>query len=257
VYLDHVKDPTPLQRQQAQQMSKSQSGCGLVAEAVARDVGADWPHAYKFYGEPSRISGVIRDMVKEAKKQRAWVDATKRTASDPLPQPGDLVLIGGGSGWAQGGLTMEHMLIVDRLEGHELHSVDGGQPDVEERTRVVVLAPGGELWLGSREAQIDAAGRPTVGRRVRGWVDVSKVPVVEGKGTNRGSTTTAPFPGGGASSGGGSSASWECPPCPELPEGITVGWRTGIGLMLLAYLAGELTGQWVEAGRKSSRRTRR
>jgi len=257
VYLDHVERPTDLQKAQARQMAREQSGCGLVWEAIARDVGATGPWAYlrRWYGEPQRIGGVIRDMVATAKKSGAW-----RVPGQGMPQAGDAVLIGGPApDWSRGTLVAEHVLVVTGANGAELHSIDGGQPGVGERTRILVQTPQGELWLADRASGLDADGRPTKGRRVQGWVDAPSVETAGG-----GAGAGGPFPGGGQSGGGGSSDGWACPapsppggtcpPCPP-PGGLPVKGVWGVlDLLLLAFLMGELSGQAVEEGRRRRRR---
>jgi len=245
LYLDAIDgEPTPLQRQQAREMAATQYGCGLTWESVARSVGATYPHLRRWYGEPSRIGGVIRDMVGAARGSGAWVTP----GSDRLPQPGDAVLIGGPAGWSRGKQTTEHVLIVTDRQGPALHSVDGGQPGIAERARVLVETPQGELWLADSGASIGADGRPDSGRRVQGWVDADKVPTRESGEAPPG----PPFRGGGGQSGGGgSSAGWGsasgggggCPPC-----------ATPWDLLLLAFLIGNLSGQKTREPRRSIRR---
>ena len=257
VYLDHVERPTDLQKAQARQMAREQSGCGLVWEAIARDVGATGPWEYlrRWYGEPSRIGGVIRDMVATAKKAGAW-----RRPGQGMPQPGDAVVIGGPAPeWSRDSLVAEHVLLVTSADGAELHSIDGGQPGVAERTRILVQTPQGELWLADRASGVGPDGRPTKGRRVQGWIDAPSIETAGGAGAG------SPFPGGGASGGGGSSGGWACPApsgseCPPCPPGGGGGFalRGGpwgaVELLLLAYLLGELSGQAVEEGGRRRRR---
>lgn len=254
VYLAHLPGGgTPLHRAQAQQMARTQSGCGLVYEAQLRDLGVTWPHLWRWYGD--RIGTAISANVAAAKRDKVWY-----TADNPGPgiQAGDAVVIGGPPpAWSRGGIAYEHLLVVtELLPDGRLRSVDGGQPGVAERTRVLVRTPQGELWLanlpsGGGPAPLGPDGRPLVGRRVQGWIKTRLAPNQPGyQGGGQATvppTPSTPYQGGGGSSGGGGAtdAGGECPPC---PEGISI--RKGIGLLLLAYLLGELSGQWVEGRRR-------
>lgn len=260
VYLAHLPgEGTELQRAQAKQMAVKQYGCGLVREAISRDVGVTWPHLRRWYGESSRIGGVIRDMVKAARAEGSWVDATKWRPGDPLFRPGDAVLIGGPAPeWSHGKLVAEHVLTVTSVDGPAVESIDGGQPGVATRARVLVQTPQGELWLADSGSAVGADGRPETGRRVQGWIDVDKTTTEGGAegGEKPAPAAPPPAPGaGGASGGGGASGSWQCPPCGSTTT-IPVGGPLGVlDFLLLAFLLGELSGQEVEGYRK--RRGRR
>lgn len=265
VYLAHLPGGgTPLQRAQAQQMARAQSGCGLVWEAIARDQGVAWPHLRRWYGERGRLGTAISANVGQAKKDGAWITP----GGGRLPLPGDALVIGGPAPQcSRGGITYEHMLTMLALSPDGvLTSVDGGQPGVGERSRVLVQTPQGELWLanvppGGGAAQLGPDGRPLVGRRVQGWIDVDRLPY-------SGAPPVAPLPpeggpgapfsggyspGGGTAGGGGATDSYggECPPCPE-PAGLGLG--RAAAWLLLAFLLGELTGQHIEEQRPRRRR---
>lgn len=166
------------QREQARKLAKSQSGCGLVCEAILHEAGAtsgNWSYTNEFYGKPSRISFVSRDLVTAAKRDNAW-----RTYNGAdMPHVGDMVLMGGSAEYARGTLISEHWFTITEIEGAKVSSVDGGQPGIHERSRVAVITPQGELWFGNDNSALDATGTPTVGRRVRGWIDTSALSLEE------------------------------------------------------------------------------
>ena len=259
VYLAHLPGGgTPLQREQARQMAKTQSGCGLVYEAMCRDLGITWPHLWKWYGD--RIGTAISANIAAAKKDGIWYTPD---APGPGIQAGDAVLIGGnGPLDSRGGITYEHLLacVLEISPEGVVTSVDGGQPGVAERSRVLVRTPQGEIWLSNMPASggpapVGPDGRPLVGRRVKGWIKTRLAPNQPGY-----------QGGGGSSGGGGASAGWgntpaqptpqvqpcppcpapqPCPPCPTPTSGgVSIG--KALSLLMLAYLLGELTGQWVE-----------
>jgi hypothetical protein len=68
-------------------------------------------------------------------------------------------------------LVSDHLARVTGLEGDVLENVDGGQPGVERCSRPVVWV-GRELWLAHRDHGNGPDGRPLVGRRVVGWLDL-------------------------------------------------------------------------------------
>ena len=254
VYLAHLPGGgTPLQRAQAQQMARTQSGCGLVAEAILRDLGVTWPHLWRWYGD--RLGTAISASVAAARRDGIWYDDR---SPGPGIQAGDLLVIGGPApDWSRGGITYEHILVAtELLPDGRLRSVDGGQPGVAERTRVLVRTPQGELWLAhlppsGGAAQLGPDGRPLVGRRVQGWIKARLAPHTPAGYTGGGGTSG----GGGATGSGGATGGTPaqptpqivCPPCP--PPGGEVPLGSALAYLALAYLLGELTGQWVEEGR--------
>lgn len=192
-YLEAIdKTPTILQRQQAAQMARTQSGCALVWEHYARALAVHWPLLWKFYGQRclNSIEQVITADIAFARKVGAWVDAATWKEGMKFPKEGDGIIIGGRDPkWVRGEIQSEHMLIVVAWILGLLCSVDGGQPGVRFRTRALVEVwtkgnPGersGELWLASVDMQtglpqLDAAGRPRKGRRVLGWIDPTRLP---------------------------------------------------------------------------------
>lgn len=207
IYLDHLQpaDQDRL-RVEARKMANAQSGCGLAWERWARCMQVSWPHLYMWYGD--RLGTALSANVSEAKKCGAWVDADRAASTLPgLPQPGDAVLIGGPEPYSRGGIIAEHLLLVRQIDGALLHSIDGGQPGIQERTRVLITTPQDELWLanlptGGGQAPLGPDGRPLVGRRVRGWIDHTRLPYLVGptppsptpKNTTPTATTANPLP---------------------------------------------------------------
>lgn len=104
----------------------------------------------------ARVSYAISDILNLARENGAYVDWGNGEGVPP-PKPGDILHIGG--------LTdngFEHMGMLTGIEsdGTTWHTVDGGQPGVEERVRHIV---GGQF-------QAD-------GRNLNGYVDISKLPL--------------------------------------------------------------------------------
>jgi len=179
------RTPTSTELFQARQMARDLSLCGLFWEAVARRCAMHMPLLWKFYG-PRSLVGVEQTLAATsgfARKVGAWVDATIWTGTRPFPREGDAVIIGNDtSAWARGTAVYQHLLMVALWEGGLLHGLDGGQPGIRIRTRGLVEVPKArELWAGDVDRAtgripLDATGRPLKGRRVLGWIDVSRVP---------------------------------------------------------------------------------
>lgn len=210
-YLEAIdKTPTILQRQQAAQMARTQSGCALVWEHYARALAVHWPLLWKFYGQRclNAIEQVITADIAFARKVGAWMDAATWKEGMKFPKEGDGIIIGGRDPkWVRGEIQSEHMLIVVAWILGLLCSVDGGQPGVRFRTRALVEVwtkgnPGersGELWLASVDMQtglpqLDAAGRPHRGRRVLGWVDPTRLPYLSSPACLPGEATEPGYP---------------------------------------------------------------
>lgn len=186
VYLAAVDGtPTALQVSQARQMARTQSGCSLVWEAMARSLRVAWPLLWKFYGLRFALpqENTVAACKSFAQASGAWVDASRWTIGRPLPGPADCLHIGGrGPAWVRGDIESEHVLTAVLRDGQRMHAIEGGQPGIRLRTRGIVevkTTAGAELWLanlGASGAQLDAAGRPTRGRRVAGWIDPTRLP---------------------------------------------------------------------------------
>ena len=192
-YLEAIEaTPTALQRQQARQMARTQSGCALVYEHYARKLAVHWPLLWKFYGQ--RFSIPIEQVITAdrafAQKVGAWVDASTWREGMPFPKEADGLIIGGkGPSWVRGEIESEHMFLIVAWILGLIHSIDGGQPGVRLRTRALVEVwtkgnPGqrtGELWAASINMEtglpdLDGQGRPKKGRRVLGWIDPTRLP---------------------------------------------------------------------------------
>lgn len=125
-----------------------------------------------------RDGKAVSDVVTIARGGGAW----RTPEPGHLPHPADVVLIGHADergrpdpAYCRGTNATEHVLIVTRLDGDLLESVDGGQPGIERRTRRVVRI-GRELWLAHTDHGLGPDGRPLVGRRVVGWQDTACLP---------------------------------------------------------------------------------
>jgi|GEM_PF-6016708 len=179
--------------QQAAQMAKSQSGCGLTTEEIWRAGGASDPFLRMPYAKRVASGGIHYAVALEkhiALESNAWRDL-RQSAELPILLPADALIIGckGCPGtWALQTFTDEHeftAVLVETLpatdtspEGEVLvHSVDGGQgnPAIALRTRKLVLA-GREVWLASLDAAIRPDGRPAKGRRAQGYSRATSIP---------------------------------------------------------------------------------
>lgn len=160
------------------------STCAMTRERGLEIAGVDAPFARRPY--VTRIGTALSAEIAFARAHGAWVDATHWTEGGLLPDLGDGVVIGlpgpGTPGvWSKGaGYGGAHIFTALHADGDLLHSVDGGQgaPDIALRTREIVEVPG-ELWMGIVGAPRDAADmRPSRGRRVLGWIQTGKLPLV-------------------------------------------------------------------------------
>ncbi len=161
----------------AAEMGRHQSGCLLFYRGLAARAGLDgrasWRGAVRDllrepYGAPvylGKVEGLLQEW---AKAHRLIRPELWRGDSPPELQPGDLVAVGNlGSPpalephrgqWQRdwGGVT--HGLVVERVEGVTVHSIDGGQTDarnggrptaITRRERKLERRPSG-WWLGGR-----------------------------------------------------------------------------------------------------------
>lgn len=189
VYLAAIDGtPTATQRQQAIQMARTQSGCGLVWESQARTLAVHWPLLWKFYG--ARVINARENTISAArdfaKKCGAWVDALAWRRGRGFPKEGDALHIGGTDpAWVRGEIASDHVMTVVAWAGELLHTIDGGQPGIRLRTRALVEVwtrpDSGELWAAQVDRStglpdLDASGRPRRGRRVAGWIDPTRLP---------------------------------------------------------------------------------
>jgi hypothetical protein len=165
-------------------MAATMSSCALVGMALYRALGVvhrelESPYARRI-GFAVAIVGIV------ASEHGARQAATAWSPRREGPRIGDVVQIGrnGDARWARGGVSLEHVACVFDREGDVLHSVDGGQGPkgvgiaIRSRRLVEVPARGGavgELWLAALEAKLGADGRPTIGRRVATWADVTRL----------------------------------------------------------------------------------
>ncbi len=159
--------------------ARSMSSCGLFAMAVLREAGVE--HACLSTPYSRQIGQAVANVVRIGRAHDAWTAtitaAQTRAAADPLP--GD-VLIVGHEDPAWGGPT--HVLVVtavERVAGPDgtahtlLTSVDGGQPHIARRRRLLEVR-GGARWLRAIEAPYSLE-RPSGGRRVQGWLDAGRL----------------------------------------------------------------------------------
>ena len=177
--------------QDAAEMGRRQSSCGLVARGILRiaevDGGLIWQGvAVDVLRDPyARLMQhgcyAITLLETLGRDRQLWVPA--REGGDP--QPGDIIVIGADTpGWGGG----EHVLTCVDRDGDLVESIDGGQTDpangghstaVRKRQRTLVRVPGTEeLWLAS--APQLAEGRPVNGRRIQGWLRAGELPCVAG-----------------------------------------------------------------------------
>ena len=142
---------------------KTMSGCALFIRGLWRALGVQdvW------LGPPYKIGMAIADVVRTGSKHAAF------RPLDQLPEPGDVVLIGGG---ADGGGS-EHVFLVVNAEhksvGIDIESMDGGQLDGAGKQLIIGKA---RHWERKRAATWDHCG--TRIRKVRRVIDVSKIPAV-------------------------------------------------------------------------------
>ena len=172
---------------QRRALALRQSGCGLVTEIGWRAAGGQDARLRLPAGDRAVRGGVLYPVALERTIAQQWAEWRSPDASTgELPLEGDAVIIGSsGPGlWGKGGFSGEHEFTVGCLTtalaagGAVMHSIDGGQPGIHARTRVLVWCGprSDELWAASLD---DSGGyvfdpndmRPTKGRRVLGWMD--------------------------------------------------------------------------------------
>lgn len=206
--------PTNVQRTQAREMAEKLSLCGLVYEDQARAAGVAWPLLFKFYGERLKVpmEQAVTAPHAFAQKVGAWVDALHWNGR-AMPREADGLIMGDNTrAMARGPIAYQHMeLLVLWAEGLA-HSVAGGQPGIEIRTRALlpVERPGQppELWAAhcnteTGEVPRDREGFPLVGRRIIGWISAARLPYNRPPELAEGETAENAYPdevlrGGGA-----------------------------------------------------------
>ncbi len=163
----YPNDPPAL----AKQAAKEQSSCALTALALWRTVGVDHPaleDPYLDWAGPARIGNAVSLVESIARAHEAWVDCALYRDELGLPEPGDAVLVGHNTDPKFGG--PEHVFNVTRVEtdgrGIIFHSVEGGLPGIEPRSRLAHAA-------GTVLRFDKLTGTP--GRRARGWVDAERL----------------------------------------------------------------------------------
>lgn len=184
---DGTYDISDAKLTQAYQAASFQSSCGITTERIWRDIGVDDPRLFMWYPDRASRGGSYYAVALEmeiAKQAGAWVSGIPWEPGTPLPEPGDALIIGlmsDPSFTRGGGFAGEHELTVIARDGMLIHSVDGGQPHIDVRTRMLVEV-GRELWCGqvdraTGECPLGADGRPLQGRRVVGFTDITRLPL--------------------------------------------------------------------------------
>lgn len=195
--IDGAYDISEQKLKQAYAAASAQSSCGITTEAIWRYAGVDDPRLFMWYPDRAAKGGsyyAVSLEVDIAKDHGAWRSGIPWVEGTPLPEPGDAPIIGlmqDPSFTRGGGFAGEHEFTVVSWLGGLCHSVDGGQPHIDLRTRGVVEvwtgtnadgARTGELWFGqvdkeTGEMAIGHDGRPVSGRRAIGYTDVSALPL--------------------------------------------------------------------------------
>lgn len=122
------------------------------------------------------------DLTEIAKRHGAWVDAREAARSGILPQPGDMVVVGGYAGGFGG--TIEHGFTVTGIgpkkdigggePGWSMQSVDGGQtsgwPKITQATKLLDKT----IWKWKGGYAIGQVGIAWKG--CQGWCNIDKLP---------------------------------------------------------------------------------
>lgn len=165
-YMDLV---APGESERRREQLATVSGCGLVVAAVWRALGVRAPELEMPYLTGTAVSRLLRI----AQRARAWVMFT----TGSLPEPGDAVIVGGGS---SGGVEHIYTVIaVSEDEGPTLDSVDGGQRDDDGAQQILARR---RAWEG-RSDRVEDASDPGAtasgGRLIQGFIDVTRLPIDE------------------------------------------------------------------------------
>lgn len=127
------------------------SSCAMFSRANLWRVGVTDPRFTVPY--ESRLSYAISDILNLGREYGAYVDYS---VNGPQPKPGDILYL---SGRPVNGF--EHISNLIAIDGDQWHTIDGGQPGVEERMRT--MGPDG-CFLHD-------------GRELTAFVDISKLPI--------------------------------------------------------------------------------
>jgi hypothetical protein len=193
VFLDAIDGtPSQLERQQAAQMARELSSCGMFWESGLRAIGVTWPLLWKFYGKRCLVAleQAITADVPFARQHGAFTDAQTWREGMIFPREADAVIMGNNTAaWARGMAAFQHLGTVALWADGLAHFVDGGQPGIAMRTRAFVEVwtgskggqRTGELWLSNVDPATGAVplladGRPQKGRRVYGWISPLPLP---------------------------------------------------------------------------------
>jgi hypothetical protein len=168
---------------QALEMGRRQSGCGLVALAILRAIGAEGRCRWQgrdldLLREPyAGQLGLAIALLERLALARGVLQVPGLGAPRPELSPGCVVLVGGDDGLPPerrvfGGLA--HVLTVVALEGDVLVCIEGGQtdpvnqgrPTAIRRKRRELVHRAGFWWLRD-------AGGEGAGRRLRWWFDAN------------------------------------------------------------------------------------
>jgi hypothetical protein len=167
---------------QGRAMASSMSSCGLTCEAILRAAGVDGRMLWRGkdqdwlrvpYG--SRIATAVSCQLMLGYARQLWHEVGAYRAGDPLPEPGDMLMVGGPAGW--GGV--QHVLTVLGRDGLKMATVEGGQTDPKNgfrstgirRVERVLRGVTGALWCGGPAVQ---------GRRVQGWLRAGELSCLPG-----------------------------------------------------------------------------
>lgn len=171
----------------ARQLAPAQSQCALWGATVLRYAGADDAELWAPYWGRSDAVSLLERL---ARRHEVW----RTPESDGEPGLGALVRIGAqrpdgtpDPRYVRGQRATEHVSCVVDMGpgpggGDLVHGVDGGQVHDGNGSHAILLRSRRiervqhELWWGHTVHGRDATGRPLVGRRVVGWVDVPAYP---------------------------------------------------------------------------------
>lgn len=152
------------------------SGCALTVRGFWRLLGL----VHRRLAPPYVFGMAVTDCVQIGRNSSAYVSPPEL---DRLPEPGDMVLVGGDR-LKDGGVEHVYTVIEVELVGREVHivSIDGGQVDasgnqcIREKRRTWTRDTRGAFW-DQVEQGSDPGARAR--RRVMGFVNVSKLPFPE------------------------------------------------------------------------------
>jgi hypothetical protein len=191
----------------ANSMGASQSTCGIAVRSGWRAAGVAWSDLLLPYADCVNAGRyAVMSEKNFATANGAWSDATNYSPSVGVPGVGDACVIGcsscQGTWSAGGGFGGEHEFLVGAIDptgsptGPVYGSIDGGQPGIRQRSRVLVQA-GNELWFSvvdpAGNAPLQSNGRPVAGRRIIGWSRLAAIPFQPGSPGALGPTSPSSF----------------------------------------------------------------